>query len=135
VGCWFELGDGHANHGAEGTMSTKKTIRQLHREAMAKVDEAITARLHGKYDMASDLFCQAFYLEREAASQAHKNLEPASSIFHYSAATLAILCEEFGEAEKLIAKAFTDQTPEEIEEDFMRVKDEWKGFWKEKGET
>lgn len=94
-------------------------IRELHRRAMERADEAFLAGLNDERDQAQALWRQAFELEREAALRvvAEQPVEPTRSILLRSAATLALDCGELREAERLIAIALAGNPPEEIAEE------------------
>ncbi len=77
---------------------------------------AFTAKLRGDLQRAGELFRQAFEYERKAAELAADDFaaEPTRSVLHRSAASLAIDCGEFREAERLIAVALSGNPPDEI---------------------
>ena len=100
-------------------------VREIHRRAMDWCDRALSARREGDEEEAIILFRNAFEAEREAASLVAPDvqLEPTRSILHRSAATLALDCSEFREAERLAAVALSGQPPEEIAEELRDVLD------------
>jgi hypothetical protein len=91
-------------------------IQQLHQQAMDLAEMAEVAKLRGDLINAQELFRQAFVKETEAASLLVNNVEvePARSILHRSAASLAIDCGEVNTAERLIAIALSGNPPQEI---------------------
>ncbi len=95
------------------------TIMDNHHCAMEAADKADRARRLGRHEEALQYFSEAFYHERLAAMklQDHQAIEPTRSILFRSAASLAIECEEFREAERLIAFALTGSPPDEIAEE------------------
>lgn len=93
--------------------------QSLHREAMSIVDEAMLARREGNHSKSNKLFVEAFQKEKEAAMffVGHDDLEPTRSVLLRSAASLAIECKEYREAEKLVAIGLTGEPPNEIAEE------------------
>lgn len=91
-------------------------IQQLHQQAMDLAEMAEVAKLRGDLINSQELFRQAFAKETEAASLLVNNVEvePARSILHRSAASLAIDCGEINTAERLIAIALSGNPPQEI---------------------
>ena len=96
-----------------------KDIRSRHNEAMDLAEAGAMARIKNDFDGAVGLLRRAYELEREAASlcSATIDLEPTRSVLHRSAASLAIDCGEYREAERLIAVALSGEPPEEIREE------------------
>lgn len=94
-------------------------IAELHNQAMQFAEIAYIAKLKGDIKEASKLSRQAFEKEIEAAITAKKDNveEPSLSILLRSAASLAIDCNEYREAEKLIAMALSGNPPNEIAEE------------------
>jgi len=94
-------------------------VTRLHREAMTLAEEASAERRRGYPDHALELTRRAFDLEREAArgTEDPSELEPTRSVLHRSAASLALECREFREAERLIGRALAGNPPEEIAEE------------------
>ena len=94
-----------------------KDIRTLHNEAM---DLALKGDIAAKDDPKGDkdiaFYAEAFEKEREAALLADfmQNPEPGLSILYRSAASLAMQCGRYREAEQLIAKALSGNPTEEI---------------------
>lgn len=89
-------------------------IQQLHQQAMDLAEMAEVAKLRGDSIKAKELFKEAFVKEAEAASLLVNNVEvePARSILHRSAASLAINCGEINTAERLIAIALSGNPPQ-----------------------
>jgi hypothetical protein len=97
---------------------TVETATLHHRKAMELVDAAMLARLDGNSQGADVLTRQAFEEERQAARAAEViDLEPTRSVLHRSAASLALQCSEFREAERLIAGGLIGNPPHEIAEE------------------
>jgi hypothetical protein len=103
-------------------------IQQLHQQAMDFAEMAEVAKLRGDLINSQELFRQAFAKETEAASLLVNNVEvePARSILHRSAASLAIDCGEINTAERLIAIALSGNPPQEIADElkdlFVKIK-------------
>lgn len=94
-----------------------KDIRTLHNEAMDLALQGDLANQNNPQDKKClELYTQAFEKEREAALLAAflQNPEPGLSILYRSAASLAIQCGRYREAEQLIAKALSGNPTEEI---------------------
>ncbi len=98
-------------------------IRQLHEEAMDLAEMALIARLKGDLEQAVQLSLRAYKGEAQAArlmSEAGAT-EPTRSVFYRSAASLALNCNEFREAERLIAEGLAGNPPEEIAEELREL--------------
>lgn len=95
------------------------SIQDLHREAMRLADEAERLQRAGDQRAAYQLWSRAFECERQAAqhSAADLSLEPTRSVLHRSAASLALECGKYREAERLIATALAGNPPDEIAEE------------------
>ncbi|MBQ3914438.1 MAG: hypothetical protein II692_03545 [Paludibacteraceae bacterium] len=94
-----------------------KDIRTLHNEAMdLALQGDIAAKADPKGEESIRLYTEAFEKEREAALLADfmQNPEPGLSILYRSAASLAIQCGRYREAEQLIAKALSGSPTNEI---------------------
>jgi hypothetical protein len=98
----------------------------LHRQAMSLADQADQANRNGDGQTAQHLFRQAFDLERRAAERmiSHNDAEPTRSVLLRSAASLAIGCHEYREAERLIATALAGNPPREICEELRDLLEE-----------
>ena len=101
-----------------------KDIRTLHNEAM---DLALRGDIAAKANPTAaegiTLYTEAFEKEREAALLADfmQNPEPGLSILYRSAASLAIQCGRYREAEQLIAKALSGNPTEEIARELRQL--------------
>ena len=85
---------------------------------MDYAEEAFVAKLHGDVVAFDKLSRQAFELEAEVARLvANTDVEPTCSVLHRSAASLAIDCKEYREAERPIATALSGNPPIEIAEE------------------
>jgi tetratricopeptide (TPR) repeat protein len=94
-------------------------IQDLHREAMRLADLADRLRREGKVQAAKERLCQAFDCGRQAAqgSAGDLSFEPTRSILHRSAASLALECGNYREAERLIAVALAVTPLDDIAEE------------------
>ena len=90
--------------------------KQVHRKAMMLAQDAYVFVLHGDEQSALRLYESAFELEREAAMTlvADELKEPTRSVLFRSAASLAVKCKKFREAEKMVALGLAGNPPDEI---------------------
>ncbi|MCO6454150.1 MAG: hypothetical protein J5I93_02440 [Pirellulaceae bacterium] len=97
-------------------MTKVAQINLLHEEAMTLAGQAFHADLHGDYSAAEELFRKAFDLERRGAMLLADDTgsEPTRSVLLRSAASLAVDCREFREAERLVAIGLSGNPPHEI---------------------
>lgn len=97
--------------------------QEIHKKAIEIADIAFIKKFHGLVDDAKQLFKEAFELERTAAFAAKDaNIgEPSISVLLKSAASLAINCENYREAEKLICLALYGEPPFEIAEELRNL--------------
>jgi hypothetical protein len=95
------------------------SIREQHERAMELADFAFAAKRVNDRETAARLFHDALDHERSAANAAaqEKDAEPTRSVLYRSAASLAIQCAEYREAERMIAIALCGEPPEEIAEE------------------
>ncbi|MEM9884982.1 MAG: hypothetical protein AAF849_03755 [Bacteroidota bacterium] len=103
-------------------------VNILHNKAMDFADEAeITTHKGDKRDAIS-LYLKAFLLEKEAAMNTPLDYEDKlpRHILIRSAASLAMLSEQFEEAEKLILLGLTSMPPVFIEEELKTLAQEVK---------
>lgn len=100
----------------------KKAIK-LHREAMDLADQALAAQRRKARNEATQLFRQAFERERAAAILFVNDFEaePTRSVLLRSAASLALDCQEFREAERLIAAALWGNPPAELYDELREL--------------
>jgi len=93
---------------------------------MELAGEAAARRRLGLHDQAIKLTRQAYELERDAAREVENQLElePTRSVLHRSAASLALECDEFREAERLIGRALSGSPPDEIAEELRDLLEE-----------
>jgi tetratricopeptide (TPR) repeat protein len=100
-------------------MSPTSRIKELHHQAMRFADQASDLRRKGEEQEANARLRQALEHERQAADLAAAGvaLEPTHSVLYRSAATLALQCGEYREAERLITTALSGTPPETIAEE------------------
>ncbi|MGO8745191.1 MAG: hypothetical protein ACLQNE_04300 [Thermoguttaceae bacterium] len=100
-------------------MSNAGEINALHTQAMDAAGRAFYADVHGDYPTAESLFRVAFDFERQAAFLLLDDTaaEPTRSVLLRSAASLALDCREFREAERLIALALAGNPPTPISDE------------------
>lgn len=91
-------------------------INSLHHRAMELASQAVSAQRVGDAGVALSHFREAMETERRAALLLVNEVtsEPSRSVLLRSAASLAIDCGEFREAERLIAIALAGNPPEEL---------------------
>ena len=102
-------------------MTTLEKAKTVHDAAMLLSQEADMARLSGDEKKAQQLYKQSFDLECEAATAYINRFdkEPVRSILYRSAASLAIECHLFQEAEQLIHQGLTTHTPPDIADELQ----------------
>ena len=91
-------------------------INELHERAMNSAEAAVITRSQGDAPDSRMRFRQALELATEAAAliAPHVGEEPMRSVVHRSAASLALNCEEYRVAEKLLAVGLSGDPPAEI---------------------
>lgn len=91
----------------------------LHNEAMDYAERALIARNSRDLEKADELFRLSLSLELNsiATLDQYPRQEPTYSVLHRSAATLALDCQDYNLAERLIAKALSADIPHEIGEE------------------
>ena len=94
-------------------------INDLHEQAMTLAEAAVIARTEGDEAASCERFMEALDLAREAAARIASRVdeEPMRSVLHRSAASLALNCEEYRLAEKLLAVGLAGEPPPEIAEE------------------
>src|SRR5437867_827783 len=97
------------------------SLNELHQQAMELAEEAFVARRREDLATARSLAYRAYLLEKQAAEQSQT--EPTRSVLHRSAATLALDCGEYREAERLVAAALAGSPPEPIANELREVLD------------
>jgi len=96
-------------------------VTALHRRAMDFMDAATASRRTGDSSGAYQQLRSAVNLETEAANLLRfvPSAEPSRSILYRSAASLALQCEMYSEAENLIYRALAGDPSEELREDLQ----------------
>jgi hypothetical protein len=94
-------------------------VNQLHQSAMSYAAQAVDAETKGEPALAKNLFRQAYNFERQAAELVapDETAEPSRSILLRSAASLALDCDEFRDAERLVAVGLAGNPPNELQEE------------------
>ena len=92
------------------------SVRELHNEAMDLADSAFVAARANNGAEAESLFFRAYELERKAAerAQANQKIGLTSAVLFRSAATLAVKCNLWAEAEELVGEGLRGNPPYEI---------------------
>jgi hypothetical protein len=95
-------------------------VKELHREAMKCNDLALIAKKANLLDEAKTNYLKAFDFEKQAffLFNSESSEEPTRSILIRSASNLAILAEEYREAEKLISIGLAGNSPIEFNDEF-----------------
>ena len=101
-------------------------VDKIHDDAMRLVDEADHLRRCGDKKGAERRLHQAFLQERKVAEMlaSKEDFEPSRSVLHRSAATLALQCGEYREAERLIAAALAGNPPAWIADELRDLLDQ-----------
>lgn len=96
----------------------RTTLRMnlLHERAMEFAGDAFLEKARGNEGKAKELYAKALGHEKNAAhlTEKMKQLEPTRSVLHRSAASMAMNCGEYREAERLIKTALDGNPPQEI---------------------
>jgi len=98
-------------------------IQESHSKAMELAALADLQKAQGNKNSADSLYEESYFLEYEAAINAHSSNvgEPSVSILLRSAASLAMSCKRLRDAEKLIAMALSGEPPLEIAEELRNL--------------
>jgi len=104
-------------------MKKSDQINELHSKAMEIAQTAFVARIQGELEKLKQLSSQAFIYERQAAMLLLNDydIEPTRSVLFRSAASLALNCENYREAEKMIALGLLGNPPPEILEELRTL--------------
>ena len=102
-------------------MKQAQHIETLHRDAMELAHQAEAA---SDATRSQELFRSAFEKEREAAEllQDRLDLEPTRSVLLRSAASLALDCKDFTEAERLLEKGLAGRPPADLAEEMRSLR-------------
>lgn len=102
-------------------------VRDLHKKAMALVNDANQARESENFHIAKELLKKALVIESQAAMTLFNNFkaEPTRSVLFRSAATIAYNCEEYETAERMVHCGLSSSNvPLEIKEELNKIKEE-----------
>lgn len=103
------------------------SLMQLHIEAMKYAQEAYVAKIKGDSQMAVSLYGKAYLLEYQVAMELiGTDKEPTRSITLRSAASLALNCGKYREAEKLICFGLAGNAPEDIAQELRNLMEDVK---------
>ena len=100
-----------------------KKATALHEQAMVLADSADRAREALRPDVARELYRRAFELERNAALEFLRKpeVEPTRSVLFRSAASLALDCGEFLEAEKMVCHGLAANPPADLRAELRQL--------------
>lgn len=96
-------------------------LNEFHQRAMELAEQALIARRQNDLPSAQDFAFRAYLLEKQAAEGSQT--EPTRSVLYRSAATLALDCKEYREAERLVATALAGSPSEAIATELREVLD------------
>jgi hypothetical protein len=105
-------------------MTELEKAKIIHDKAMLLSQEADMAKIWNDTAKAQTLYKQSFELEREAAYLYSDRFdkEPMRSMLYLSAASLAMLCDLYFEADVLIQQGFSSSTPPDMIEELQDLK-------------
>jgi len=91
-------------------------MKNTHKETIPTIQQAIALREQGKDEDANALFIKAFNQEKQAALSLRADFhnEPTRSTLFRNAASLAMDCREYVEAEKLAAHGLAGNPPQKL---------------------
>ncbi len=93
------------------------TANDSHKKAMEFAELALLERVRGNLENSISLSEQALDYELAAIEQLEEPIEPTYSVLHRSAGTLALDCNQLRKAERIVAKALSQEPPHEIAEE------------------
>jgi hypothetical protein len=98
-------------------------VRDTHRQAMERADQAVAAQRAGGLEEATTLFREACRLESAAAHALIDELgaEPTRSVLFRSAASLAVEARQFAYAAYLVARGLEGSPPQEIRDELRSL--------------
>jgi len=108
-------------------------VNELHQQAMDVAEQAFAAKRRNDPATERLLTYRAYHLEQEAAMLSQT--EPTRSVLHRSAATLALNCGEYREAERLAAAALAGSPPTAIANELREVLDAVYKAWNWREQT
>lgn len=105
-------------------MTELERAKIIHEKAMALSHEADMAMIWNDESKAQIFYRQSFDLEREAAYIYSERFdkEPIRSTLYRSAASLAMLCHLYSEADLLIQEGLSSSTPPKVEKELQELK-------------
>ena len=108
-------------------INKKSTAKIWHDKAMNLSQDALVLHLKGQTGFL-DLYAQAFEYEQKAALLYVKLLdkEPMRSVLFRSAASLAVECHKFSDAERLIEIGLSGNPPEMIASELRTLQEQIK---------
>lgn len=91
-------------------------VLALHKRAMELSDQADSAKRRGDLESARAFYEESLRCEERAASsiRPEKDSEPSRSILFRSAASLAVECHRWADAERMVALGLSGYPPDEI---------------------
>jgi hypothetical protein len=110
------------------TANNKKSAAKIwHDKAMNLSQDALVLKLSGQMGFL-EMYAEAFEYEQNAALFYVNMLdkEPTRSVLFRSAASLAIECNKFSDAERLIEKGLSGNPPEMIAVELKALRDQIK---------
>ena len=108
-------------------MTNMHSFNEIHQQAMDLAEQAFAARRREDLDAARSLAYDAYLLETQAAGLSQT--EPSRSVLYRSAATLALDCGEYREAERLVATALAGSPPATIAYELRELLDAIYNIW------
>ncbi len=105
-------------------MNELERAKIIHDKAMLLSQEADMAKIWNDVAKAQTLYKQSFDMEREVAQIYSERFdkEPERSIIYISAASLAMLCHLYGEADLLIQQGQSSSTPSYLVDELRELK-------------
>jgi len=104
-------------------MTKSDQVNELHSKSMEIAESAFVARIKGELEKVTEFSNKAFQYEREAAMLLLNDydIEPTRSVLFRSAASLALNCENYREAERMIAFGLSGNPPPDILEELREL--------------
>lgn len=105
-------------------MTELEKAKIIHDKAMLLSQEADMAKIGGNESQAQLLYKQSFDLEKQVANAYSERFdkEPIRSMMYSSAASLAMLCHLYEEADLLIEQGLSNSTPPDMVEELNELK-------------
>ena len=96
-------------------------VNASHNKAMDLAEEAVLAQISGDHDRFQALSREALGHEIRAIQELDTEEEPLFSLLHRSAATLALDCGNYRDAERLSAAALAKEAPSPIADELREI--------------